>query len=81
MQSSIADSYQRENHRHLNCNSDDAQDCTNRSMCEIGENQLIEQFLIIRDILHTEMGQRRVSDTAQSKIYLLLNKERKPLVE
>ena len=47
MQRSVANAYQRENHRHFNCDSENAQDRTDRSMGEFGRNKFIEQDQII----------------------------------
>src|SRR5260370_23596730 len=50
VQRSVTDAYQCENHRHFYCNREDAQNGTNRSMCEVGQDEFIEQDHILSRI-------------------------------
>jgi hypothetical protein len=48
MQSSITDPYQSEDHRHFHSYRENAQDGADRSVGKIGEDQFVEQALIIK---------------------------------
>ena len=67
MQRSGADAYQRENHRHFNCDSENAQDGTNRSMCEVGQDEFIEQDHIIENREPRQSGDMLVPLTFDPK--------------
>ena len=47
MESAITHAYECEDHRHLHRNGQNAQECADGAMAEIGNCELVEQVLII----------------------------------